>query len=387
MIGIKRLRKLAEPCETGFVRVHVDMLNSIADQIERDIERETQPKSDHAEDVSMSAYDLLPPDERDAIAWVREHGGLDEVKAHWTDHIPLSNVKRMVELHKKKRDRLKAHAWELERKCAERRERIKELNKAIADMRPRLMPEGMEWLVEAWPRFEDGELLGRGGELMTSDGAVRAEELSLTICDKDGGVASIDFGERVKRPAPKVLDADGAEIRARDHVWHVETGQEYVVVSICYEDGVVVIRAGDKPSEHEQYAPSQLTHRAPVLAADGRPLREGETVWVTRDSPCDAPLDKGDEVTVRHAYQKFVSVEDRTGGSWFVRNDHLTHERPVSDTWERLEEDANTCVCVYFGASVKDCDNCDHNSWECSYDKAEDLVRRSKALAERERGE
>ena len=35
---------------------------------------------DPSEDVSVSAYDLLPADEREAIAWVREHGGLDAVK-------------------------------------------------------------------------------------------------------------------------------------------------------------------------------------------------------------------------------------------------------------------------------------------------------------------
>ena len=35
---------------------------------------------DHADDVSMSAYDLLPQEDRDAIAWVRDHGGLDSVK-------------------------------------------------------------------------------------------------------------------------------------------------------------------------------------------------------------------------------------------------------------------------------------------------------------------
>lgn len=29
------------------------------------------------------------------------------------------------------------------------------------------------------------------------------------------------------------------------------------------------------------------------------------------------------------------------------------------------------------------CEDCGHSSWECSYDKARDLVRRAKALAER----
>ena len=31
-------------------------------------------------DVSMSAYDLLPQEDRDAVAWVRERGGLERVK-------------------------------------------------------------------------------------------------------------------------------------------------------------------------------------------------------------------------------------------------------------------------------------------------------------------
>ena len=38
---------------------------------------------DPAEDVSMSAYDLLPQEDREAIAWVREHGGLSHVKEEW----------------------------------------------------------------------------------------------------------------------------------------------------------------------------------------------------------------------------------------------------------------------------------------------------------------
>ena len=39
---------------------------------------------DHAEDVSMSAYDLLPED-REAIAWVREHGGVEGLRRMFQD--------------------------------------------------------------------------------------------------------------------------------------------------------------------------------------------------------------------------------------------------------------------------------------------------------------
>lgn len=53
-------------------------------------------------DVSMSAYDLLPADERDAIALVREHGGLDAVKRRWeclsyyADPVPRSCMERRL---------------------------------------------------------------------------------------------------------------------------------------------------------------------------------------------------------------------------------------------------------------------------------------------------
>ena len=85
---------------------------------------------------------------------------------------------------------------------------------------------------------------------------------------------------------------------------------------------------------------SGLSHRAPVLAADGRPLREGETVWVTNDGPSDAPLEKGDEVTVRFVPQaEIVHVEDEKGSVWFVGPNDLTHERPEADSYQQLYMD------------------------------------------------
>lgn len=72
----------------------------------------------------------------------------------------------------------------------------------------RLMPFGMEWLVEAWPRFEDGEPL-RFGDIALIDGDVdMVEAVQLWIHGRpvicgDGGSQQLDKGERVKRPAPK----------------------------------------------------------------------------------------------------------------------------------------------------------------------------------------
>lgn len=78
---------------------------------------------DPAEDVSMSAYDLLPADERDAIAWVREHGGIEGLSRLFQD---ADN--RRVEL-------CAALGIDLGKGWSE----------AMAAMCLRLMPEGMEW--------------------------------------------------------------------------------------------------------------------------------------------------------------------------------------------------------------------------------------------------
>lgn len=341
-----------------------EMALYLLDDWEREaVERERDRRLGIAADVSMSAYDLLPQEEREAIAWVREHGGIEHVRQQWgylrgranhADHVDRQLAKRQRQIDeshaalRRKSERIGFLVSELNRANHENHEMFMRragdytafadevckrlapelryvegcskdvMNAALNALDRRLMPEGMEWLVEAWPRFEDDAPLGRGDEVMTSDGAVKVEELSLTICDEHGGVTSIDFGERVKIPALKVLDADG------------------------------------------------------------KPLREGETVWVTKDRPCDAPLAKGDEVTVKHVYPKNVTVEDEVGESWIVHNDHLTHERP--DSWERLEEDATISVERYrerYGLKK-------HDDMTWPQLVRADLVRRAKALAERD---
>lgn len=98
MTGIERLRKLSEDmldlslwarlatgtekdwdCCKGDGRTLNDELLSIADQIER--EQESL--------VADSPYDAILPEDRDAIAWVREHGGLENVRDAWDEAVNL----------------------------------------------------------------------------------------------------------------------------------------------------------------------------------------------------------------------------------------------------------------------------------------------------------
>ena len=312
---------------------------------------------DPDEDVSMSAYDLLPQEDREAIAWVREHGGLSDVRLC---HNAADN--RRVEL-------CAALGIDLETGWAD----------AMKAMRPRLMPEGMEW-----PSFEDGAQVNFGDVVSDGDETGRVYYVTFDTVnpviigftdetpDRDPGTwleVSVSDGERVKRPTPKVLDADGVEIRVGDTVWTDYGDGPWTVTKITTAHAWHVYGESDELGSLDM-PPSSLTHRAPVLAADGKPLREGETVYHVAD---------GRACVVREVRENGAVVEPVDGRPCGrCRADYLTHERPVADTWERLEEDVANASCpdVY-------CANRNIDASDTSYEwaMARDIVRRARALA------
>lgn len=203
----------------------------------------------------------------EAIAWVREHGGLESVEA-------------------------------------------------------RLMPEGM-----SWPVFEDSEPVRIGD--VVSDVEVRS------VVFRDGGILLSDctsvpgwgtwrsYKEPIKRPAPKVLDADGVEVEVGDDLYSVEGMLKFHVSAIDKKSGRIATEAMfalDKWADPKMY-----THRAPVLAADGEPLREGETVW-HKQTGRSATVKGFDRMLGEPcAVIDFAGIEQRVSGKL------LTHERPVLD--------------------------------------------------------
>lgn len=271
----------------------------VRDAVERD-----------AEDVTtVSAYDLLSEEDREAIAWAREHGG-------------------------------------------------------PAAVEKRLMPEGMEW-----PTV-DGEPVAIG-ERMRSCGIEDCKvvgidpsnaRLFLAFNDIEKGKAAYfpDLAKDCHRPAPKALDADGVEIRVGDRLYDTDTGCGRTVRAVN-DNGTVEFDG----HENRGWFGWFLTHRAPVLAADGEPLRVGETVWKVKNG--DGPyhvqeIRDGVSVCVEETSCEFMPEE-------------LTHERP--ETWERLEEDAGKNpfdYCKDVGHRLDTCENSE------AY-KARDLVRRAKKLA------
>ena len=412
MTGIERLRELLKGIYDALDMCGVtvclddrplkDVLSDIADQIEREHAEdcfkmgERAADATRAEDEQALCVELGAPldegadpldvlrryvgcltdtienlrlelgEQSDAIAWVRDHGGLDAVKARWEGCVPASWLEKAKSRYERKRDNLKAHAWELERKCAERRERIRELDKAIAEMRPRLMPEGM-----CWPMV-DGKLVDFTTGYEPSLGVLEAVSIysngACEVMSHDGIIKNV---KDIHVSKPKVLDADGAEIRVGDTVYHVKDGSKMTVFGI--EGEWIVVSVGGR-ARHDI-----VTHRAPVLAADGRPLREGETVWY-RDHI--DPLEVRGISTTESGAQYVKAYNDYEGEVSAPAED-FTHDRPVADTWERLEEDAGKNpfdYCKDVGHRLDTCENSE------AY-KARDLVRRCRALAERERGE
>ena len=219
---------------------------------------------DPAEDVSMSAYDLLPEEEREAIAWVRDHGGIESVKAQRRESMPRAAYER-------KKAGFLGHIAECERALGRRRDAITRLANEndtlrleIAQMRPRLMPEGMEWLVEAWPRFEDDSPVR-----LLDDFERYGDEngVSVVTMYSDGSFAlnfrAYSKGERVNRPAPKVLDADGKPLRVGETVWHVDNGIEFTVIGLPRSSEYQAVKLRLDDGAVTGLDPDQLTHERP----------------------------------------------------------------------------------------------------------------------------
>lgn len=104
-----------------------------------------------------------------------------------------------------------------------------------ADTGKRKLTERERHILDMWPRFEDGKPVMVGDRFI--DHKVNERTVRSVIVNNDGVElrtfdGTFDWhetGERVNRPAPKVLDADGVEIKVGDTVYEVGTGREFNV--------------------------------------------------------------------------------------------------------------------------------------------------------------
>lgn len=160
---------------------------------------------DECEVTTMSAYDLLPDDDREAIAWVRERGGLDEVRrrwkclSHYADPVPRSCMEKRLA--------------RLQRQIDESHAALRRRNRWIAELEHLL-----------------------------------CKEMSYSL-RRDAGCL-----------APEALDADGVPIREGDTVYVLDFGEPLTVKGFM-DDGRVLMSFHDENSLG--YKPSKLTHEQP----------------------------------------------------------------------------------------------------------------------------
>lgn len=142
---------------------------------------------------------------------------------------------------------------------------------AIADRidAERALPEGVEW-----PRFDDGGLVRIGDELefegktmLVCDATFYADGWELW-CDRGDMNSRLygSYGARVKRPAPKALDADGVPIKVGDTVYFVDGDARPLAVERIDANGgepaVDLVYAGRIFRWHS-VNPEKLTHERP----------------------------------------------------------------------------------------------------------------------------
>lgn len=253
-------------------------------------------------------------------------------------------------------------------------------------------------ILAMWPRFEDGEPVmigdevdGLGGEIIE----VYIAENAAAIWNNFGHHMHLSLGERVKRPAPEVLDADGVLIKAGDTVWHEDGSELHVIGFGDAQDGetMLVVKYAAGPTKWGEVRCLSVTHTRPapkVLDADGVEIEAGDTVYgIGRTKhrfevidPHHIDPEVGEAFSVR-CYDRDELEECH------CKPKLLAHTRP--DSWERLEEDAAKEPCDYFGVECDDdkgCGGCPHlrEGRDCVIDLQADLVRRAKAIAGMEVG-
>lgn len=239
------------------------------------------------------------------------------------------------------------------------------------------------------PRFEDGEpvtlgVTARGVNVSTDINGKEIEtELTgiviginydsfhgvlLEIELENGGdvlIEGYEGSEIFKRPQPKVLDADGVEIKVGDTVWNLDTGSCGKVDTIeeYFNNGEVNVFCVNEYgfrifAEH----PERLTHKEPVLDADGVPIRAGDTVY-SRD---------GYKWAVEELSHDGIIVYV-TDGNYSTAHEpkNLTHNEP--DTLDKLQSDISEAA-LYLALT----------HYSGTHDKIKGWADRLKAIMERD---
>ena len=158
-----------------------------------------------------------------------------------------------------------------ERNMARSRERCAAMAE-VANTGKRVLTERERAILDMWPRFEDtGDPVMVGDAYIDGSGdcniivAVRICDVCVDLVGEDGFLTGFKPGERVKRPAPKVLDADGVLIKVGDTVWHEDGSELHVIGFGDAQDGetMLVVEYAAGPTKWGEVRCLSVTHTRP----------------------------------------------------------------------------------------------------------------------------
>ena len=314
---------------------------------------------------------------------------LDELQARAAG---ANNLRQQLESAEKKAERRRQHIGCLETALHDKNALLEQRGGTIArltaecsELRKQVPSERERQILDMWPRFENGEYVWFGDRYEDWDGwkkevaAVQFERNESSLLDCDGFHTCFSLSERVKRPAPKVLDADGVEIKVGDRIYSIENGNSYTVRSIN-GSGTIEFKGFDDKG----WFPKYFTHMQPAIDADGVLIKVGDAVWFRSLSTGDRMRKATVTGFGEHSLDgPLATLKDEAGRTWHIDPKKVTHVQP--DSWERFVEDMQKSACAYFGYLHKECDEGDgcpaRGALDCGIRKMDDLIRRAKALA------
>lgn len=211
---------------------------------------------------------------------------------------------------------------------------------------------------------------------------------TVVVRNPSGHVNNYD-AQRLTHQLP-VLDAEGNRIEPAMDVWWVCDGDERGVhaeklhVESIGDDGLVTCDPFNGGTWVE-LEPSEMYVHKPVLCADGKPLKVGDTVWDINGGEHELVITSIELDELEHVK---ATQEKPVPANVSIHPSRLTHTKPEPlDSWEQLEDDATMppeayCVAHDLYNQMNNLDD-----FPAAEVFARDLVSRAKALAERERGE
>ena len=237
-------------------------------------------------------------------------------------------------------------------------------NSVIANDRAQLQEAAHVNILERW-----GGGLNTDHVLLTTGAAPRAAHTSATATGQRKPICKADVMKLMT-----AMDADNVPIHDGDTVFMTINWRRGTVVGFEGEFALVEYDARDVNGSTMTVRTTGgcLTHKPPIRDADGKRIKVGDTVYANADASGDGTAWRVRSLNPGLAHS--VKAERADGSNPALVRDlvpaWLTHE---PDTWERIEHEAlviDQLIDSEWGGDPKD---------------ARNLVRRCKALGERDR--